>query len=393
MTALSDLFPDGSRADTSGGARLDDRHTVHRLREMIGEPRDVRGVTRPIADTDELIRRVEAASKNAVPVADESGDVARPVKRSRRRFDPLTTIAGSLAVVAVLAAAAVGGVQMATASPAASSLTALEDDEAAIQNGLQSLTTTRDRILADVESQTADAALLRGALVSTSTAPDPASDREGVIDVTDPAVLAPALAALDAYAAGLAAITVPEVPAEYSRGDIDDESLEDVAKAIDTAQERLLALDSATAEMRSIRTQLDALRPPAELAVATYAATFAGAADAAISRYPDADASLHTALTEAAARIGAGGLWGVAGEAALASYRDAFVAVAADQLRVDIERADEREREQDNRQPARRPDSQQTTPPEDTTEQPPPVVETPLDPDTGTTPPEGDGTP
>jgi hypothetical protein len=384
MTALSDLFPDGPRAGASGGATLDDHHTVWRLREMIGEPRDVRGVARPIADTDELIRRVEAASKNAAPVAVDAGHAVRPAKRQRRRFDPLTTIAGSLAVVAVLTAATVGGVQMATASPAASSLTALEDDEAAIQNGLQSLTTTRDRIVADVEAQTADAALLRGALVSTSSAPDPASDADAVIEVTDPAALAPALAALDAYAAGLAAIAVPALPAEYSRGDIDEESLEDVAGAIDTAQERLLALDAATADMRAIRTELDALRPPAEAAVATYAGTFAGAAEAAKDRYPDADEALHVAMAEAAAGISATGLWGPAGEAALARYRDAFVAVAADQLRVDIEREEEREREQNNRQNFPRPDPQESTPPEDSTE--PPVEETPTEP----VPPPGD---
>lgn len=379
MAPLSDLFPDGPRADLSVGAPRDDHHTVWRLREMIGEPRDQRGPARPVAETDALIRRVEAAARSAVPITLSGDHVVSPPKRSRRRVDPLTTGAAALAVLAVIAAAAVGGVQMATASPAASSVTALEADEAALQNGHQSLITTRDRIIADIASQTADAALLRGALLSTSTVPDPASDRDSAIEVTDPAALSTALAAVDAYAAGLATIVVPEAPAEYERGDIDEESLAEVGSAIDSAQEQILALDAATTEMRSIRTQLDALRPPADAAVTAYAATFAGNAEAAASRYPDADEALQTALVEAAAQVGSTSLWGAAGATTLEAYRDAFAAVAADQLRVEIER------QQGTRRSSPRTDAEETTPPADTTD---PGSETP---DPGTS--DGEGTP
>lgn len=384
MTGLSALFPNGPRSDAPGRAQLDDHHTVRRLREMIGEPRDTRGPVRPLADTDALMRRVEAAAKNAAPIAVGTADASRPATRTRRRWDPLATSVGALAVVAAVAAAAVGGVQMATASPAASSLVSLEADEATLQNAHQALTATRNRIVSDIETQTAAAALLRSALVSTSTAPDPASDGD-VISVTDPTALATALAAVDAYAAGLAAITVPKVPAEYRRGDIDEESLEDVGSAIDGAQEKLVALDGVTTEMRSIRTQLDALRPPADAAVAAYAATFPGSAEAAKSGFPDADDALQALLAEAAARVGASGLWGAAGVTALEGYRDAFVSVAADQAQVDAEQ------EQSTRQTTRRTDTQQTAPPSDTTTPTdPPVTETP--PDTET-PPEGEGTP
>lgn len=387
MTGLSELFPNGPRDGASGRAPLDDHHTVRRLREMIGEPRDTRGPVRPLADTNELMRRVEVAAQNAAPIAAGSADAGRPAKRSRRRWDPLATSVGALAVVAVVAAAAVGGVQMATASPAASSLVSLEADEATLQNAHQALTSTRNRIVADIETQTAAAASLRSALVSTSTAPDPASDGGGVIAVTDPAALASALAAVDVYAAGLAAITVPKLPAEYRRGDIDEESLEDVGSAIDRAQEKLVALDGATTEMRSIRTQFDALRPPADAAVAAYAASFAGAAEAAKSAHPEADEALKARLSEAAARIGATGLWGPGGATALQGYHDAFVAVVADQARVDAEQ----EQEQSSRETARRPVTEETTPPADpTTPTDPPAPETPVDPET---PPEGEGTP
>ena len=174
---------------------------------------------------------------------------------------------------------------------------------------------------------------------------------------------------------------MPEVPGEYARGDIDEESLTEVGSAIDAAQEQLVALDTATTEMRSIRTQLDALRPAADLAVGAYAATFAGSAQAASTEYPDADDALQTALVEAAARVGSTNLWGTAGVTTLESYRDAFTAVAADQLRIEMQR------EQDARQSTRRPVTEQTTPSADPTD---PPVETP--PDTGN-PPEGEGTP
>ena len=383
MTGLSDLFPDGPRDDAPGRAPLDDHHTVRRLREMIGEPRDTRGPVRPLADTNELMRRVDAAARNAEPIAVGTADAARPAKRSRRRWDPLATAVGALAVITVVAAAAVGGVQMATASPAASSVVSLEADEAALQNAHQALTATRNRLVTDIETQTAAAAVLRGALVATSTAPDPASDGGEVIPVTDPAALASALAAVDTYAAGLAAITVPKLPAEYQRGDIDEESLEDVGSAIDRAQEKLVALDGATTEMRTIRAQFDALRAPADAAVAAYAASFAGAAEAAKSTYPEADEALKARLTEAAVRIGVSGLWGPGGAAALQGYHDAFVALAADQARVDVEQ------EQSSRETTRRPDVQETEPPADeTVPTDPPVSEPPPE-----TPPEGEGTP
>ncbi|MGV2903714.1 hypothetical protein ACNPM4_18745, partial [Microbacterium sp. AGC62] len=183
----------------------------------------------------------------------------------------MTLSAASLAVVALVVAGTVGGIQMATASPAASAVESLEADEAALLNAHQSLKTAQDRLIADIDAQTAEVAPLRSALTGTSTAPDPAGGADDApIAVTDAAALATALAAVDAYASGLAAITVPELPAEYARADIDEDSLVEVGGAIDGVQERLVAMDDATAEARAVRERFDALRPTADVAVDAY---------------------------------------------------------------------------------------------------------------------------
>lgn len=378
MTHLDDLFPDGPRAGDAGSVVLDDHHTARRLREMIGEPRQSGAAATSDADARALADMVQAAARTAVPVGAGSGESSRSKKRPRRSVDAVTVSAASLAVVALVVAGTVGGIQMATASPAASAVESLEADEAALLNAHQSLKTAQDRLIADIDAQTAEVAPLRSALTATSTAPDPAGEPDDApIAVTDAAALATALAAVDAYASGLAAITVPELPAEYARADIDEDSLVEVGGAIDGVQERLVAVDDATAEARAVRERFDALRPVADVAVDAYAASFVPAAAAALGRYPDGEESLRAAVTAAAARVAAADLWTVEGRSALAAYRDAFVALAADQLRFEIER-DQRE------------DMNQWQPPQqqqqgDGTQNPP--TEGSTDPGTGVTPP------
>lgn len=395
MTALPDLFPEGPRADQSA-AVLDDHHTARRLREMIGDPRDSGAAPGPLADTRELVEMVDAAARTAVPVATDSGIPVLSKRRRSWRIDGLTLTAAAVAVVAMLAAGTVGGIQAATASPASSALESLEADEAAVQNAYQSLKTARERLLADVEAQSAEVELVRSALIETSSAPDPAGALEGTtLSISDDAALRAALAALETYAAGLASFAVPELPTEYARADIDEDSLVAVGGAIDRAQECLVMLDEATAEARGLRSQLDALRPPAELAMDAYAASFAGAAGAAVARYPDGAEPMRTAVLDGAARIGAVDLWAPDGRSALLTYRDAFVALATDQLRVEIER----EQDEGAAPPRRQQNGTQTSPPGGSTDPTPvdPVVPVdpmdPVDPVDPETPPESEGTP
>lgn len=402
MTHLDELFPDGPRAGDAGTAVLDDHHTARRLREMIGEPRQSRAAATSDADARALADMVQAAARTAVPVGAGSGEPSRSKKRARRSVDAVTLSAAALAVVSLVVAGTVGGIQMATASPAASAVESLEADEAALLNAHQSLKTAQDRLVADIDAQTAEAAQLRSALTGTSTAPDPAGELDDApLAVTDAAALAAALAAVDAYVSGLAAITLPELPAQYARADIDEDSLVEVGGAIDGVQERLVAMDDATAEARAVREKFDALRPTADVAVDAYAASFVPAAAAAITRYPDGEESLRRAVTDAAARVAAADLWTVEGRSALAAYRDAYVALAADQLRFEIEREQREDMNQwqPQQQQQQQGDGNQTPPTEGSTDPgtgvTPPVTNPgggETDPG-GETPPDGEGTP
>jgi hypothetical protein len=399
MTDLNELFPDGPRAGDAGTAVLDDHHTARRLREMIGEPRQVGASTGSVADARALADMVQAAARTAVPVAVVSGEPMRKKKRPRRSVDAVTLSAASLAVVALVVAGTVGGIQMATASPAASAVESLEADEAALLNAQQSLKTAHDRLVTDIDAQTAEAAQLRSALTETSTAPDPAGGLDDApIAVTDASALAAAVAAVDAYSRGLAAITVPELPAGYVRDDIDEDSLVEVGGAIDGVQERLVAMDDATAEARAVREQLDALRPTADPAVKAYAASFGPAAQAALARYPDAEESLRTAVTDAAVRVASADLWAADARSVLSAYRDAYVALAADQLRFEIER-EQREQAEQWQPQEQQGDGNQTPPTDGTTDPGAGVTPPATDPGSGETdpgtdpPPDGEGTP
>ncbi|WP_149084562.1 hypothetical protein [Microbacterium sp. 1S1] len=381
MTALDELFPDGPRTDRGGsGAR--EAASDARLRELVGDPRTRSPRPAELTDTREIARRAEAAARSAVPFAATAPTVAREAPRRRRRPDLLSASAAGLAVVAVIAAVTVGGIQAATASPADSALESLRADEATIQNAQQALVTTRDGIVADIGTQTAEATALRSALLDTATVPDPLSSEEGVLDVTDPGPRQAAVAALDTYLAGLAAIEVPDAPAEYRREELDEDSLVEVGSAIDEAQEHLVALDRETVEMRAVRTRLDGLRPAAEPALTAFTASFVPSAETATDERPGAEESFRVAVTQTAATISAADPWSAEAQTAYAAYRDAFRALVEDQVRAEREEADRRAQEQQPVFPQ--------NPPDEGTGEPEPVdTAAPAEPDTQ----EGEGTP
>lgn len=381
MTALDTLFPNGPRTDHEKSA-VREVASAARLRDLVGDPRSRLPRTAGMSDTRELARRAEAAARSAVPFAAVAPAVASEAPRRRRKLDPLSLSAAALAVVAVVAAVTVGGIQAATASPAASALESLQADEATIQNAQQALTTTRDGIVADIATQTAEATALRAALLDTATVPDPLSSEGDVLDVTDPAPRQAAVAALDTYLAGLAAIDIPAAPAEYRRGDVDEDSLVEVGGAIDAAQERLEALDRETADMRTARGALDALRPAAAPALAAFADSFVPSAESATEERPGAGEPFRVAVTQTADAAAAADPWSADAQTAYAAYRDAFGALVEDQLRAEREEADRRAAEQQQSFP-QNPGTGGTTPP-DPVESP-----APTEPDTQ----DGDGTP
>lgn len=360
MTSLADLFPGGRRADIDAAVVHDDFHTMRRLSEIIGDPREDLDATRPRSNAQELVKRVNAAAQDAAPPNPAPLTPAGARKRRRRRIDVLNVSVASVAVIAVASALVVGGVQAATASPAAGALQSLRSDEAAIQNSYQSVVAGSERLSAAIEQGKSDAAALRAALETTGTAPEPEGSTDGgSMPIADEAALTAVIAAVDAYLTSLDDVAQPELPTAYERGGLNEESLAEVGAAIDDAQRQLSEISAAASELRDVRTQVEDLRAPLQQALATYAATFPARAESVLRDNPGAEPALRNAVTAAAAGIVGTGASGAEGIAALNAYRDAVVAVREDQLGVERER---REAEEQRRQNQPQPQPQPTEP-------------------------------
>ncbi len=141
-------------------------------------------------------------------------------------------------------------------------------------------------------------------------------------------------------------------------------------------------LDGETAEMRTVRGTLDALRPAAAPALTAFADSFVRSAESATEERPGAGEPFRVAVTQTAAAAAAADPWTADAQTAYAAYRDAFGALVDDQLRAEREEADRRAAEQQPSFP-QNPQNGGTTPP-DPIESP-----APTDPDTQ----EGEGTP
>ncbi|MCR2793535.1 hypothetical protein NQ156_10725 [Microbacterium sp. zg.Y625] len=258
----------------------------------------------PVDDTQRLVDLVQSAAADAAPVVLSGGGGGGKAKKSSRghkRTDWLSVLVAVLAVGVVSGTAVFGGIQLASASPAADALQSLATDEAALVNAQQSLSATATRIEADVTAGREDAARLEPALVAV----------EGYSD--EPARAA-AMQALTDYRAGLDALVLPELPAPYSRPAIDEDSLADVGAAIDDVQARAAEMAEPTERMHALRGAVTDLRDRFVEQVAAFGATFPAWAATVNAENDQADQSFRDALTAAAAAVPsgqAGGLLGI----------------------------------------------------------------------------------
>lgn len=394
MTRLEELFPDGKRRSASSTV-LDDHHTVRRLEQMLGDPRADLDVTHRASGRGDLVRLVNDAVADAKPLASSAPPVPGSRRRSRRRIDVVGAAAASLAVVALAALGVVGGIQAATADPADDALSVLAADEKTIEGVERALASGADELMQQAEAADARAVALRAALDTTRSAPDPADIPPGeseapedadTIAVFDEKALTTLIAEIDGFRADVAALEPPAAPEQYTRERIDEDSLTEVASAIDAAQQRLTELDGVTASMREARSALDARVEALRDQLAVFTATVPGTAEKVVGEHPDAEQDVKDALTDAAASLASADLMTDDGLAALTGYRDATVAVVSDQVRADRERE---EREREERERREREQSRDNPPapapeptPEPTTEPTPPPPSDPL-PDLG----------
>lgn len=292
--------------------------------------------------------------------------------RGHRRIDWLNVGAAVVALVTAVGAGSFAGAQIASASPADDAVQVLITDEATLAGTEEGLISSKTRLEESIQTETADAALIRTAL-GTLTETDERSA------AADPAALAAATTAVDGYQAALAEAAIPELPAAYERGSVDEGSLSSVGEAIDIVQQKTTDVDAAAEEMRAARTAVDALKETYTAQLATFANSFTAHAAAEVEEYEVAGDEFRDAVTAAAATVVATPLNGAAGAAALTAYRNAVDALhtADHDERVRIEEEEARERE--NNRPRYNPPSQPDQP--EPTEEP--EEPAPTDPGTG----------
>lgn len=394
MSTLEDLFPGGARRSETPAAG-DGQQTSQRLEQLLGDRRDDIDRTHRASARPALVAMVDSAVADAKPLGTVPPTSLADTRRPRRRRDLINVTAAGLAVVALVATGIAGGVQAATASPVTDALRALKADEKTIASASAGLDAARERLTASIADADAAAAQLRPALEAARAATDPAdippgeteAPRDaGTIPIADGKALDEALAAVDVYRADIAALSVPAAPAPYSRGKTNEDSLTEVAAAIDVAQLQLSEIDRATAEVRAQRTALDSRTATFTAQLATFAATFPKAAQASVDGNPDADRKLKDAVTAAARAVTAVDLLTESGAASLVAYRDAVVALEAGQVYADRVREEQARREaeaeaEQSRPQGPRPQPQPSpTPSDPVPSDPPPSDPAPTDP-------------
>ncbi|MDQ0613801.1 hypothetical protein QF046_001442 [Microbacterium sp. W4I4] len=380
MSTLDDIFPD-AKEHRDAQVVLDDHHTMRRLDQLFGDRRADLDLTHRASSRPALVSLVNQAAADAKPTRSASPGPQGKQKPVRRRIDLLNVGVVALAVVAVVTAGVVGGMQAATASPASEALGVLTADERTISSVEARLVEGQTQIADDIAAADAQAAALRTALEAVREAPDPEDippgqseppADAGTIPIADGKALDAALAAVDGYRKDLAAVEPPSLPDAYKRKSMDKGSLTSVAAAIDAAQLQLTELDRATASAREVRAAVQSRGEAFASQLKTFTATFVPTTQAAIDDNPDAGQDVKDALTVAAGAVAAADLTTPDGLATLSGYRTALIELVADQVHQDRVRADQLREEERRRE-------QQQNPPRNSTPDPSPTP-TPTDP-------------
>lgn len=392
MSTLDDLFPDGGRR-TPEQVTSDDHHSSRRLDELFGDRRADLDKTHRASDRPELVAMVNQA---AAAAARTHAAVTPALPDNRRRghhIDFLNVGLAGLAVLALAAAGLVGGVQAANASPADDALRVLTADEKTIESATAGLESAGAKVADAIAEADASAAALPDTLEAVGEAPDPADippgESEapadaGTIPIADAKALAAVLAAVTAYRSQLAAFALPTLPDAYDRKAFDEESLTEVASAIDAAHLHLTKLDDATAAVRTLREEVQARADAFDAQLTTFAATFVPTANTAIEGHPDARSKSRDALTAAAQAVAASDLKTLEGAAALQTFRTAMVDLVADQVYQDRVREEEQRRQEEEQRRREQQQNRPSNPNPDPSPSPTPT-DTPVDPGTDPT--------
>lgn len=336
MSPLDDLFEndrlasDAPRVPQTGA-------TAQKLENLLGAHRRVSRPVRAHDDTPRLVHMVETADSGRPRVVTEVPTAGtRRRRRPRVRIDRLNALSAVIAVVVVVGAVAFAGTKAASASPADIAAQALAQDENALRSAQQGLDAVVERLTSDIATGLTEAQSTRTAVLALDENMVEGEGRSAV------------LAATDAYEATLGAIVVPEVPEVYEHPDIDEESLVDVAAALDEVRARSAAMDDSVTAIRALRAQVEADRVIHRQALSVFAASFVALADAEVARYPEADDELQEAVILAGSAVASSPLYEQSGQQALSAYQEAVRALRDDDRRARVE-AEQAERQADRR--------------------------------------------
>lgn len=335
MSTLAALFGTDQRV-TRADLDAERTDTARGLEEVVGPRRQEAPPTRVHADTSRLVALVDAAERDSgrpvfVPAVAKGSRRRRP-----RRIDWINLSAAVLAGVVVVGTIGFAGVQAAGASPASVASQALEEDRAALASAEQGMNAAVERFTTEVNTGEAQAAAARGAILALD---------ETMIDT---AARTTVVAAADAYIASLQGIVLPALPEPYTATDVDEESLTEVAAALDEVRERSAAVDDAVTEIRALRTSVEQSGTVYLQALSAFASTFPARAAIEVEEYPVADQEFRDAVTAAAATLATAPLNEASGQQALTAYQDAVQALRDDDLRARIAEEERRQAQNNN---------------------------------------------
>lgn len=343
----SDLDQTRDRSSSESGVAFGSHA---RLEALVGRPRHAASTRGAGTDGVRLAALVSSASANtspltapamAAPAYDETSDPKAQRPRGHRRVDWLNTTVAAVAVAAALGTAVFAGAHMANASPAADAVQVLTTEEATLAGTESALATSKSRLEERIQTADADVALVRTALSTMAeTEEQPAT--------AEPAALATAIESVDTYRAALAEIELPDVPAPYERGPVDEESLASVGEAIDQIQVKSADVNAVVEELRSSRASFDALTDTYSTQLATFSDAFESDAAVELEANPAAGDEFRSAVTDAARAVATTPLDGAGGATALMTYHDAVIALRAEDLRVRIEEEAARDSQSEN---------------------------------------------
>ncbi|WZH37542.1 MAG: hypothetical protein PIR02_02500 [Microbacterium enclense] len=282
----------------------------------------------------------------------------RPIFNGRRRAGAVNLVSVAIAVLAVVllsGTATFAVIQRATTNPADDAMISLREREAELRNETQVLQTAADLYAATITESTAIAASSEGVLA-------------GLRGRVDQAVLDAADRARTSLVSAAGAAQTFRIP-EYARASVDEQSVAQVAEAIDDVRVAREALPPMVSQVREARATVVAALDGFRNELRSVGSAIEAGAAAEVAKNDSAAESFRTAVTDAAARVRTSQLAGGDGLSDMVGY-----AAALDALRTENQRVLDLEASIEEDVPVRTPDRGGNNPqPQPTEPQPEPT--------------------